>query len=492
MGTPLQILIVEDSQDDAFLLLRELKRGSFQFEHSRVETLSNVVAALDRQPWDLIISDHTLPAFSSLHVLELINDRKLDIPFIIVSGTIGEDVAVKAMKAGAHDYVMKNHLARLLPSIERELREAGSRRAKRSAEEALRQSEQELNDFFEHVSVGLHCAGPDGTVLRVNQAELEMLGYNHDEYVGHSISEFYVDKDVAATVQQRLHDGEELNNFETRLRCKNGEIRHVLLNSNVRRENGVFIHSRCFTRDITDRKRAQEAMAYLAAIVESSEDAIIGMTLEGDILSWNASATRMYGYRTQEILGRPMSLLVPHYRPDEWKQIREHVSKGKQLERYETVRRRRDGTTVDVALTFSPIKDSQGEVIGISAIERDITARKNEEMERLKLITELTDALAKIKTLSGLLPICASCKKIRDDRGYWQKIEAYISAHTNAEFTHGICPDCFIRLYPEYTSKRSAAAAGASTPAITKNNGTESGNGAEKTHPTADESVSKN
>src|ERR1700761_2732864 len=99
MGKPLKILIVEDSEDDAFILLRELKRGKFELETQRVETLAAVNAALERQPWDLVITDHTLPAFSSLHVLESISARDLDIPLIIVSGTIGEEVAVKAMKA---------------------------------------------------------------------------------------------------------------------------------------------------------------------------------------------------------------------------------------------------------------------------------------------------------------------------------------------------------------------------------------------------------
>ena len=102
-------------------------------------------------------------------------------------------------------------------------------------------------------------------------------------------------------------------------------------------------------------------------------------------------------------------------------------------------------------MSLSPIKNAVGAVIGISSIERDITARRGEEAERLKLIHELTGALGNIKTLKGLLPICSSCKKIRDDKGYWQKVESYISEHTEAEFTHGICPDCVRRVYPEYT-----------------------------------------
>ena len=450
MNKPLRVVLVEDSEDDAFLLLRELERGGFQPEAERVETLSRLGSALDRQDWDLVISDHSLNGFDSLHALELVKQRKLEIPFIIVSGRIGEDVAVKAMKAGANDYVMKDHLPRLVPSIERELRETQTRRAQKKAEEALLRSEQELNDFFERASVGLQWIGPDGIILRVNQAELDLLGYDHEEYAGQSISKFYADHGVADNLLQRLHAGEVLNNFEARLRCKNGATKHVLINANVLRENGNFIHSRCFTRDITDRKAAEAAQAYLAAIVESSDDAIIGTTLDGVILSWNSGAARMYGYQADEVKGASISLLSPHYRPEEWPQIYARIMQGVNIERFETMRRRKNGAVLEVSLTLSLIKDSHGKVIGVSAIERDITARKKEEEERSQLIGELTQALAKIKTLRGLLPICSCCKKIRDDGGYWQKLESYISEHTQAEFTHGICPDCLEKVYPEY------------------------------------------
>ena len=457
MLKPLKLLIVEDSEDDALFIVRELTQGGFNPEAERVDNLAGLRTALERQSWDVIISDHTLPGFDSLRALEVVNSRQLDVPFIVVSGTIGEETAVKAMKAGASDYVMKSHLARLVPSIERELREARSRRAKRKAEEALRRSEQELNDFFEHASVGLQWAGPDGTILRVNQAELDLLGYEHDEYAGHSIFEFYAEETEAKDLLRRLHAGEVVNDFEARLRCKNGTIKHVLINSNVLRENGKFIHSRCFTRDITDRKAGEQAAALLAAIVESSDAAIIGTTLQGGIMTWNSSATRMYGYTAAQIKGRCISLLTPHYRPEDWPLIFQRIANGEKIERLETVRLRRDGTTVDVAVTFSPIKNGSGRVVGISAIERDITVVKREEAERLKLIDELTEAISNIKTLSGLLPICASCKKIREDTGYWKKIESYISERTDAEFTHGICPDCMVQLYPQFAPKRESA-----------------------------------
>ncbi len=450
MRRSLRVLLIEDLEDDALLLLRELERGGFDAACKRVETLTGLTSALDNQTWDLVLCDHSLPGFNSFDALALFNQRKLDIPFIIVSGIIGEDVAVKALKAGASDYVMKNKLARLVPAIERELREAKNRRARRKAEEALLQSEQELNDFFERACVGLHWLGPDGIILRVNQAELDMLGYEHEEYAGHHISEIYADKGMADDLLKRLHAGEDLRDFEVRLRCRSGAIKDVLINANVLRENGQFIHSRCFTRDITDRKAAETARAYLASIVESSDDAVIGTNLEGAILSWNSGAARMYGFSASEITGCSISRLAPRYRPEEWPKIYTQLKEGGSVERFETIRQRKDGTTVEVAVTLSLIRD-QGTAIGISTIERDITARKREEMERSQLIGELTEALAKIKTLSGLLPICSSCKKIRDDGGYWQKIEFYISEHTQAEFTHGICPDCLTRLYPEYS-----------------------------------------
>jgi len=237
MNRPLRVLLIEDSQDDATFLLRELGRGGFDCESERVETLRELSDALDEQDWDVVISDHTMPGFGSLETLEIFREKQNDIPFIVVSGTIGEDVAVRAMKGGAHDYVMKNDLARLVPSIERELREATSRRAKRSAERALRRSELELNDFFEHAPVGLQWLGPDGTILRVNQAELQLLGYTHGEYAGHAIQEFHENPRTADILLQRLHHDGKVNDFETCLRARNGSVKHVLISANVLREN---------------------------------------------------------------------------------------------------------------------------------------------------------------------------------------------------------------------------------------------------------------
>ncbi len=456
MNKPLRVLLIEDCRDDALFVLDEIRRGGFEPVSERVDTRQELRAALGRGDWDIIISDHFLGSFSSLDALQVLKEAELDIPFIVVSGAVGEETAVCAMKAGASDFVMKDRLARLVPVIERELGEAWSRRARRRAEEAVHRGQQELADFFEHAAVGLRWEGPDGTILRVNQAELDMLGYSRDEYLGHKFSEFCADQGAAEDFLKRLHQGETLNNVEVRVRCHNGEIKQLLLNSNVLWEDKKFIHTRCFSRDVTERKRGEEASAYLASIVENSDDAIIGMRLDGVIKTWNRGAERLYGYTADEVKGRRISFLIPPYRPEEMQELFARIVEGRPIERYETIRLRKDGAPVEVALTLSAIRDARGRVIGVSAIERDITTSKREEEEKVKLIDELTMALANVRTLRGLLPICASCKKIRDDQGYWQKVESYISSHSEAEFTHGICPECLQRLYPEYTSKTSA------------------------------------
>jgi light-regulated signal transduction histidine kinase (bacteriophytochrome) len=172
MPKQLHLLIVEDSEDDALLLLRELKRGGYELVSERVETPEAMKAALEKGGWDVIISDYVLPRFSGLTALNILKESGQDLPFIIVSGKIGEDIAVGAMTAGAHDYIIKGNLTRLVPAVERELREAEVRRDKKEAEEALRRSHEELERKVEERTTEL---------VRSNN-ELEQFAYiaSHD------------------------------------------------------------------------------------------------------------------------------------------------------------------------------------------------------------------------------------------------------------------------------------------------------------------------
>ncbi|HLN96867.1 MAG TPA: PAS domain S-box protein [Pyrinomonadaceae bacterium] len=137
---------------------------------------------------------------------------------------------------------------------------------RKNAEKALQRSEAELVDFFENATIGLHWAGPDGTVLRVNQAELDMLGYAREEYVGHNIADFHADQLAIEDILRRLQGGELLHNYDARLRCKDGTTKHVSISSSVYREAGKFIHTRCFTRDISERKRTESRLALQYAV----------------------------------------------------------------------------------------------------------------------------------------------------------------------------------------------------------------------------------
>lgn len=137
MTKTLRVLIIEDSEDDTQLLLNHLHRAGYETVWKRVETAEAMNVALERGPWDIVLSDYTMPSFSGLEALRLLQEKELDIPFVMVSGTIGEDTAVAAMKAGAHDYIMKNNTARLIPAVEREIKEAELRCEYRRAQERI-------------------------------------------------------------------------------------------------------------------------------------------------------------------------------------------------------------------------------------------------------------------------------------------------------------------------------------------------------------------
>lgn len=191
------------------------------------------------------------------------------------------------------------------------------------------------------------------------------------------------------------------------------------------------------------------ARFHLAAIVESAEDAIISKNLDGIVQSWNPGAERMFGYSAEEMIGQPILRLLPKGNEDEELTILARLRAGERLSNFQTVRRHKDGHLVPVSLTISPVRDQEGKIIGASKIARDVTAERESMIAQNALIERLQKALAEIKTLRGLLPICMHCKKIRDDQGFWQQMEIYFHAHTNVEFSHGLCPECVVKHYDD-------------------------------------------
>ena len=407
---------------------------------------------------------------------------------------------------------------------------------RRETEAALRKSESNLRDFLETATIGMHWVGRDGRILWANQNELDLLGFTAEEYVGHHISEFHVDAPVIEDILHRLGGGEVLREYEARLRCKDGSVRHVVIDSSALFEDSKFVHTRSFTRDISDRKQvealvreserrfremidvlpaaiyttdaegrlthfnpaaiefsgrtpelgndqwcvswkmflpdgtplphdecpmavavkegriidgaeciaerpdgrrvwftpyprpvrdgegrivggvnmllditerkaAERASGLLAAIVDSSDEAIISMNLDGVITSWNRSAERLFGHKAEEAIARNVALIVPPDRRQEEATILERLKRGEHIEHFETVRVRKDGSTFDVLLTISPVKDPAGHIIGASRMPRDITERKEAERTTglLAAIVDSSDDAIVSKSLDGVI-----------------------------------------------------------------------------------------
>lgn len=258
--TPLRVLYLEDSPEDVKLLTHELLRAGFDPSCETVFTREHFLAHLDPK-LDLILSDFTMPGFNGLEALRLMNERKIDIPFIFVSGTIGEETAVTAMLEGAADYLMKDRLARLGPAVKQ------------------------------------------------------------------------------ALARNRLKD---------------------------------------------EKLAAEQMTAHLAAIVESSSDAIMTKTLDGAITSWNAAAVRLYGYSANEILGKHVSILFPLQRRgleprENFQDEVQRLSNGEDMPAMETVRVRKDGRRIEVLENISPLRGMDGVLTGVSATGHDVTERKRSE-----------------------------------------------------------------------------------------------------------------
>jgi sigma-B regulation protein RsbU (phosphoserine phosphatase) len=268
---PIRVLVVEDSEFDARILINTLRQSGYDPTFKRVDTAKSMSEALGGGAWDIVLADYNMPEFSAPAALKLLQDSGLDLPFIIISGGIGEDIAVAAMKAGAHDYLMKGNLARLAPAVERELREAGIRAAQRKAEEALRESEQRYRLLWENSTDAVVLINADGGVEFANPAVEEIFGSTAEEIVGRQFnvllaeqvraeyrawSEPYLRGQQAKTRQQPT---------ETLGRRKDGkEVIVEIGYSPLELQGQQYLVA--FIRDITERKHAEEESRVLQSI----------------------------------------------------------------------------------------------------------------------------------------------------------------------------------------------------------------------------------
>jgi PAS domain S-box-containing protein/putative nucleotidyltransferase with HDIG domain len=317
MTQPIRVLIVEDSEDDALLMLRVLEKGGYGPEYRRVETAEAMRDALAAEAWELILCDYRMPRFDGLAALALYKEAGLDIPFILVSGAVGEEIAVSAMKAGAHDYVMKDKMARLVPAVQRELRDARLRREHKKTEEALRESNERYRHLFELESDAILLIDNEtGRILEANRAAAELYGYGREELLTKRNTELSAESEETRKVTEETPiAADHVVKIPLRHhRKKDGTIFPVEITGRFFywKDRSVHIAS---IRDITERKQAEQALREgeerYRILVEKSLAGVY-VVQDGRFVFLNHNAASFAGYRPEELVGRPSdSILHP-------------------------------------------------------------------------------------------------------------------------------------------------------------------------------------
>ena len=271
MNKRLQVLLIEDSENDALLLELELERAGYEPQCERVESPQALSAALDRQNWDLVVADYIMPQFNGLAALALVKAKGLDLPFIIVSGHITDDTAVAAMKAGAHDYVMKDNLARLGSAVQRELREAAGRREQREAEEKLNLEHTFREAIENSVPAGITAVDLEGRQTYVNPAFCAMVGWNEPELLGKRPPFVYWPPESIEAITDAfgkvIAGNMPVGGMELRCRRRDEERFDVLLQVTPLKDSfGNVTGWVSSASNITERKRAEVRLAAEHAI----------------------------------------------------------------------------------------------------------------------------------------------------------------------------------------------------------------------------------
>jgi PAS domain S-box-containing protein len=392
-----RILVADDNADMRQYIVR-LLTGRYLVE--AVSDGRAALAAVRNQLPDLILSDVMMPKLDGFELLkELRTDpRTANVPVLLLSARAGEESRVEGMQAGADDYLVKPFSAReLLVRVSAHLQMA---RLRQEATESLRASEERFRAFMDNSPTNAYIKDAEGRYLFVNRTVEQQFNRPLAEWVGKT------DFDLLPAPEAQLvrrNDLSVLTSKQTAQFAENStqsDGLHYYLSFKFPLQNrgGDWLVAG-MSLDITEHKQAIEAQQRLAAIVESSHDAIISKDLNGTITSWNRGAEKLYGYTAEEIVGRPVSVLIPPDHTDDFPAIMERLRRGERIEHFETVRVAKDGGRVEVSLAISPVLNAEGKVIGASKIARDITDRKRAEAavrQSEERFRQLADAMAQI------------------------------------------------------------------------------------------------
>jgi len=395
MERELRILNIEDSKPDGDLLLHHLLRAGYQVIFERVETPADMRAALEERQPDVILCACTMPHFSAAAALAILRETGLDVPFILISGIVGEERAVQAMLAGAHDYLMKDNLARLVPALERELHEAENRRGRRVAEAALKASEAELRAVFAAMTGEIFLVDADGRYARIVPTKPTRLGDSSTERIGKTLDRFFpIDKadffikEVRCALQER-----KMHRVKYALTIDGKELWFEGSVSPMTEESAIWV-----ARDITERKLRDAEQTWLSDELRGQRERLRNIVASVPGVVWEAwgqpdAATQridfvsdyvetMLGYSVEEWLSTPnFWLSIVH--PDDRERTAQAAAAHFLSEKSSNTRQFRwvakDGRVVWVESTSAAIRDNEGRPVGLRGVTIDIGERKRAE-----------------------------------------------------------------------------------------------------------------
>ncbi|HEY3343924.1 MAG TPA: HD domain-containing phosphohydrolase [Anaerolineaceae bacterium] len=414
MPDALNVLVLEDRESDAELMIYELRRAGFAPNWRRVENEPDFLEALDPQ-LDVILADYSLPQFDALKALHHVQSRGLEIPLLIITGSVSEEVAVECMKQGAADYLLKDRLARLGPAVHHALEQTQLNRRKKEAEQALLNSEA-LNHAIQHSQNSIVAIlDSEGTILMVNEAWEQFVrenggggllaagkGSNYLEVARQAAESGDEDAQKALVgIQSVLSRTEPLFSHEYPAHSKSRKRWFLIYVTPMDETGGGVVVTHL---EITQRKLAEERLTLLNKALEAADNTVIITDRAGTIVWVNPAFTRLTGYTSSQAVGHYSHLANSRaHDPIAFKNMWKTILDG-QVWHSEILNRHRNGSTYMAEITITPVYDENDEITHFIDIEQDITERKQHERE-LEAIVTVANALRTAKIRSEMLPV---------------------------------------------------------------------------------------
>lgn len=380
MKSPLKVLMLEDSQHDAALIVDELKRGGFELSFERVWTPDQMGDALRRGPWDVILSDFSMPGFDGLSAFSLLKVSGLDIPFLLISGTIGEGLAVAAVKAGVNDYINKENLAPLVPAVKRELRNAKERHRWKQTEAALRESQFRLQAILDSSRARMFIKDVEGCYLQINREFERRFNLRSEEILGRTDAEIFPPEQAAIFRTNDIEVVRAGKPVEFEEIVQNGDVLHTSIVHKFPLRDAIGkVYAICgIVVDITERKRAEDDLRKQKEILQTIFDHIPVMInfvdKDGRIKLVNREWERTLGWSFAELQTQNQDLFAVCY-PDlqdrqrvhafvaasagDWGDFRPTVKSGKVIDTTWAVVRLLDGSSIGIGMDITERKRAE-------------------------------------------------------------------------------------------------------------------------------------